>query len=251
MLEEYHLETTEAFYAGQDVWQLPRERGAQAGQPYSPLYTTMSFEPGAPPEFLLVAPFIANQRQNMTALIIARNDPETYGQLLLYELPRDQQIPGPAQVESNIEQDPAISPVLTLWRQAGSNLDLGQVRVVPLDSAFVYVIPVFLAAAGSPIPGLERVIVSDGSRAAMGATIEEAVESLNSGVTAPPPAAQPAQQRAVTPTLPPVAEWPTHALDLLNQAERSLQSRDWAGYGRRMNELRSLLEQLSAGQRRQ
>lgn len=249
MLEEYHLATPEAFYAGQDVWQLPRERGAQAGQPYSPIYTTMSFEPDTPPEFLLVAPFIANQRQNMTALMIARNDVERYGQLILYELPRDQQIPGPAQVESNIEQDPTISPVLTLWRQAGSNLDLGQVRVVPLDSAFVYVIPVFLAAAGSPIPGLERVIVSDGSRAAMGSTIEEAVANLNSGA-APAPPSLPQTQRAVTPALPSVAEWPTRALDLLNDAERSLQNRDWAGYGRRMNELRALLEQLSTGQRR-
>jgi len=250
MLEEYHLPTAEAFYAGQDVWQLPRERGAQAGQPYSPIYTTMSLEPGAPAEFLLVAPFIANQRQNMTALMIARNDPDNYGQLLLYDLPRDQQIPGPAQVESNIEQDPSISPVLTLWRQAGSNLDLGQVRVVPHDSAFVYVIPVFLAAAGSPIPGLERVIVSDGSRAAMGATIEEAVANLNSGVAPAPPQIQ-AVPHATPPALPPLSEWPTRALDLLNDAERSLQSRDWAGYGRRMNELRALLEQLSAGQRRQ
>src|SRR5207253_5291378 len=133
-LQEYHLLAPEAFYAGQDVWQLPQESGAP-GVPraYHANFAMMRLPSSPRAEFLLTMPFIARQRQNMTALLVGRSDAPHYGELQLLELPRDQQIPGPTQVQALIEQDPAISPQLTLWRQSGSDVDLGHLRIVPLD----------------------------------------------------------------------------------------------------------------------
>ena len=49
--------------------------------------------PGAEqPEFLLMNAFIARERQNLTGILIARSDPPHYGELVLLEMPRDDQI---------------------------------------------------------------------------------------------------------------------------------------------------------------
>jgi len=244
VLEEYHVTEPEAFYSGQDYWQLPQERGTQGAQAYRPLYTFMRIPGGSEPEFLVTAPFIARQRQNMTALLLARNDGDSYGRIVLLELPRDRQIPGPTQVEALVEQDPLISPQLSLWRQAGSEVNIGHVRIVTGDSAFLYVVPLFLAAQGSPIPELHRVIASDGERVHMAETLTQALAVVTGEAPRPEPAV--GQQVPRSPELPtPTENWPRRALDLLEAADRALQSRDWAAYGARLEELRTLLRQLS------
>jgi uncharacterized membrane protein (UPF0182 family) len=160
--------------------------------------------------------------------------------MVLLELPRDQQVSGPAQVEALMEQDPIISPQLTLWRQAGSEVDLGQVRIVPVDNSLLYVVPLFLAAGGSPIPELQRIIVSDGDRVAMAPTLQDALAQLRGtpGIVVTAPSTRPASST-------PVDGWPAQALQLLESAENSLRNGDWAGYGTRMKQLRELLQQIS------
>lgn len=240
MLEEYHLDRPEAFYAGQDVWQLPGQRGGAApAEPFEPVYNMLSIEPDAAPEFVLTAPFIARQRQVLTAFLMVRNDAPNYGQMVLFEMPRNQQVPGPTQVEALIEQDPTISPQLTLWRQSGSNVSLGNVRIVPIDGTLLYVVPLFLSAQGSPIPELQQTIVSDGDRVTMAPTLTEAITALRG---APESAPAPV---STAPTLPADSDWSQRALRLLEEAETALRNGDWAGYGARQRQLRELLQQAA------
>jgi uncharacterized membrane protein (UPF0182 family) len=195
-------------------------------------------------EYLLTVPFIARERQNMTAVLIARNDPPHYGELRLLELPRDQLVPGPGQVEVLIEQDPVISPQFSLWRQAGSDVQLGHLRVLPLDSTFLYIKPVFLSAGSSAIPELRRVLVSDGREVTMAPTLAESFAALSGS----PDEGQPARAAgpvAESPAIPSIDEWPRRALELLEEAEERLRSGDWAGFGSRWAELRELLGGLS------
>lgn len=237
ILREYHVTNADRFYAGQDVWELPPE-GTSATQTYQPMYTTMRLPGAAAAEFLLSTPFIARERQSMTALLIARSDAPHYGELMLYELPRDQQVPGPGQVQSVIEQDPTVSPQLTLWRQAGSDVDLGHLRVVPLGTRFLYVQPLFLSAQGSPIPELERVIVSDGAKVAMASSLADAVEALHgmqSGEAAPGGALAPAAEA-------PAGDLRARAIELMDRADRALRTGDFAGFGAAWRELRGLLQ---------
>lgn len=239
ILKEYHLSRPESFYAGQDYWQLPASLNREGVAPLRPVYTTMALPGEDAPEYLLSVPYIARERHNMTALLVARNDPPHYGELVLIELPRDQQVPGPGQVAALMEQDPLISPQLSLWRQAGSNVELGRMRVVPLDSGFVYVRPIFLSARESSIPELARVLVSDGRAVSMAPTLAEAIEMIRGGEfeTSDPDRQAPIIQ---TPADFP-GVWPQRALDLLDQAEERLRKGDWAGFGARWEELRAFL----------
>lgn len=246
VLGQYHLTNADAFYRGEDVWQLPatgESAGSESAQ-FKPVYQMMRLPGEAEPSYVLGAPLIARQRRNMTALLVVQNEPARYGELKLLELPRNQLIAGPGQVETMVEQDPMISPQLTLWRQAGSDVNLGRPRVMPVDSGFIYMIPLFLSAKGSPIPELQRIIISDGSKVAMAPSLEEAVNSVfGAGATAPEPARQPATTTTTTTTQPAAGQGGVsrRALELLDQAERALRNGDYAGFGRLMGELRQYL----------
>ncbi len=240
ILHRYHLTEVEDFYAQRDVWARPQEAAPGGGsRPYRPTYAMIRLPGSEALEFLTMMPFIADNRQNMTALLVARNDPERYGELDLYELPRDQLIPGPTQIQTIMEQDPVISTQLSLWRQAGSDVDMGHLRVVPLESSFLYVVPLFLSAEDSAIPQLRRVVLSDGTTVSWGETLAEALARLGAGRTAP--------VEEPGPEVPGTAGWPARALDILDAAAARLRAGDWAGYGARMDELRALLERFRGG----
>ena len=234
ILQQYHLERAEAFYAGQDVWQLPQEPARAGVQPYGPLYALMPVPLENTVEYLALLPFIALGRQNMTAVLLARNDAQRYGQLTLVEFPRDQQVPGPAQVQAMIEGNPLISPELSLRRQRGSVVELGRVRVLPLDSAVLYVQPIFVSAEENPIPELWRVVASDGTDVRMAPTLGTAMAGL--GLPVDPPE----DGDSLRPG--PTQGWPRESLDLLDRAESRLREGDWAAYGQLMQQLRELLE---------
>jgi uncharacterized membrane protein (UPF0182 family) len=236
ILQEYHLERAEAFYAGQDVWQRPQESAPRGGmREYRPIFAIMPVPLEGGVEYLGMIPFIARARQNMTAVLMVRNDETRYGELTLLEFPRDQQIPGPGQVQAVIEQDPVISPELSLLRQRGSGVDMGHLRVVPLDSSVLYVQPLFLSAEENPIPSLYGIVVSDGRNVNMAESLAAAMADLELPVTAPPETVEP---RIGT-------GWTREALDLLDQAQERLREGDWAGYGNRLEELRTLLERMN------
>ncbi len=239
ILKEYHLQRAEPFYAGQDVWERPQESAPNGGtREAGPVYGLLPVPGDGHVEFLGAMPFIARARQNMTALLVVGNDGDRYGRLTLYEFPRDQQIPGPGQVQAVIEQDPVISPELSLLRQRGSGVNMGRVRVVPMDSSVLYIQPLFLSAEENPIPELWRVVVSDGRNVAMDPTLRGAMAALELPLEAR------AAREGSSPEAGPSGRWPRQALDLLDRAQDRLRNGDWAGYGQALDQLRALLERM-------
>ncbi len=240
ILEEYHLERPDAFYAGQDVWQVPGGLGADA-RPYRPQHALMRLPGEERTEFLLTIPFIARERQNMTGLLVARSDPPHYGDLILLELPRDQQIPGPRQVETLIEQDPVISQQLSLWRQSGSDVSFGHLRVVPLDGMFLYIEPLYISNPGNPIPQLTRIVASDGRSVSMAPTLAEAVAHLRRTEPMTGTPEDPGRDERLAPQ----ADWPHQALEIMQRAEERLRAGDWAGFGAAWDELQRFLRRAA------
>ncbi len=239
VLGEYHMADPRAFYAGEDVWALAMETYRNEAVPVEPIYSMLPL-PGAPRrEFLLSVPFVSRGRQNMTALMVTRNDPPHYGEQLLLELPRDELVPGPQQVEAMIDQDPDISQQLSLWRQGGSDVVRGHLVVVPMDSTLIYAEPLYLVAENVAIPQLERVILSTGQQVVMRPSLESAVAALL-GARADSAAAD-EEPDAPRPQGPDPAEILGRARRLLDQAEAQLRSGDWAGFGRSWRSIRELL----------
>jgi uncharacterized membrane protein (UPF0182 family) len=148
-------------------------------QEMEPYYVTMPLPGETEPEFLLILPYTPANKQNMIAWIAARNDPENYGELLVYELPDQQTVLGPMLIEAQIDQEPAISEQFSLWNQNGSTIIRGNLIVIPIEDNFLYVEPIYLQAATGAFPELKRVVVATDFNIAMAETLDEAlVEAL-------------------------------------------------------------------------
>lgn len=246
VLAVYHQETAPELHGQRDVWTRPDQSAEDPDPvPYEAEYGLYALPGDSVPDFLLTGVFVPNGRQNLTGMLVARSSPERYGELLLLDVPVEDQIPGPRQVESLIEQDPTISQQFSLWRQGGSKVWLGHLHLVPTAGSLLYMEPIFLAAEADAIPELTRYIVSDGRRVAMTETLPQALGAL--GASPALLAADPAAVVSV-PAGDPAAVWPDEALATLERAENALRSGDYAGFGRELEQLRSLLRQARTAQ---
>lgn len=236
VLLQYHQGTAPAFHGQQDVWALPTELAQGTNPvPYRPEYGLWRLPGESEPRFSLSTVFVPTGRQNLTGILAARTDEGGLPELVLLDVPVEDQVPGPRQIEALVEQDPEISQQFALWRTAGSSVWTGHLHLVPAGGRLLYMEPVFLAANDDAIPELRRFVVSDGARVAMAESLAAAMAAL-AGQDAPAAAggAGPSDPR----------DWPASALALLDRAEARLRAADWAGYGDAMQELRALLEAL-------
>ena len=96
------------------------------------------------PEYLLILPFSPRGKDNLIGWMAARCDGDNLGKLVFYQLPKQQLMYGPMQIESRIDQDQNISKDLTLWNQQGSRRIARQhhrpssVRWIPLSRIHLY-----------------------------------------------------------------------------------------------------------------
>ncbi|MCH7531517.1 MAG: UPF0182 family protein [Gemmatimonadetes bacterium] len=246
VLLQYHQETAPAFHGQQDVWDSPQELAQGPNPvPYQPEYGLYALPGESEARFHLTTVFVPRDRQNLTAILAARTDERGVPELILYDVPVTDQVPGPRQIEALVEQDPEISQQFSLWRTGGSEVWTGHLHLVSVGKRIVYMEPVFLAAEADAIPALSRFVVSDGVRVAMTENLADAISEL-AGLTVPVPATDTA-----VPTLDASAGgdvvWSSTALALLERAEASARAGDWQGYGEALDELRALLQRMGSG----
>src|SRR3954470_1076763 len=233
----YHMTAPEVFYNREDLWELPRQ-AAGGNAIMDPYYMIMRL-PGEPKaEFILMVPMVPSQRENMIAWLAARCDPPHYGELIVYEFPKDKLVFGPFQIEARINQNTTISQQLSLWNQHGSRVIRGNLHVIPIEDAILYVSPLYLRAENGQIPELKRVIAAYGDQVAMEETLSGALAALfkPSDQTASVPGSLRDEARA--PEADPVRE----ALSLYGRAMERLKAGDWAGFGAELDRLREVLE---------
>jgi uncharacterized membrane protein (UPF0182 family) len=157
---------------------------ASSGTPIAPLYLTMQL-PGKDgengQEFVLVRSFTPRRKANLAAFIIARNDPEHYGELVLYET-NDSSALSPAQAASSIESDQFISSQFTLLNQQQSQVLRGDVQLLPIGDTIVYIRPVWVEGESSQtFPRYKFVAAVVGERAVLGNDVNDAVRALLTG----------------------------------------------------------------------
>jgi uncharacterized membrane protein (UPF0182 family) len=177
-LLRYHVTDPQVFYSGDDVWQVPKEIYGNQQVLVKPYHISAQLSPALPPEFLLLQPLTPLARPNLAAWLAARSDAPHYGQLVLLRFPSQTPIFGPEQITALINQDPRISQQFGLWSQSGSEVIQGNLLVVPIGRALLYVEPIYLQARNGGLPTLTAVVVSDGSRIVMQPTLAEGIEAL-------------------------------------------------------------------------
>ncbi|MFN7931049.1 MAG: UPF0182 family protein [Blastocatellia bacterium] len=244
----YHMDQPQVFYNKEDQWEIASaaENNGQAIA-MEPYYTIMKLPGAQAEEFLVMLPFVPANKLNLAAWMVARCDPEQYGKLVTYRIPKQKQIFGPKQIIGRINADTEISGQVTLWSQHGSKVIWGTMLVIPVKESLLYVQPLYLQAETGKIPELKRVIVVNENKIAIGDTLEQSLNKLFGNSSAPPPPSGEAQAQSA-PTPAPAAGQPSLAAQALQQydrAQQALKEGNWAKYGEELKRLRTTLEELS------
>jgi uncharacterized membrane protein (UPF0182 family) len=245
----FHMTNPAVFYNREDQWEVPVIDGEQM-QPY---YTMMRL-PGEPrAEFIQMLPFTPRGKNNLAAWMVARSDGENYGKMLVFQFPKQKLVFGPSQIVARINQDQEISPQITLWNQQGSEVIQGTLLVIPIEEALLYIRPLYLRASGGRIPELTRVVVAYQNQIVMEETLDAALARLFGGPGLPaalPPTTLLANASGSTaaPATPRTGSLASQAQDHYTRAIRAQRSGDWALYGRELEQLGEVLEELRAGE---
>jgi uncharacterized protein len=200
--ERYHLDDPQEFYNESNTWRIARDPGTagaetatpvtdDAGEvvattqaPIAPYYQLLQLPGQDAPEFVLMRPFAPfsedDQRQQLTAYMAARMDPGHYGELVVYEMPRGDLPDGPGLVAGRIQNTEDVSRVESLLGETGSRVLYGNLLMIPVDDALLYVQPLYVEAESEArqIPLLERVIAVLGDDVVISNTLDEALTDL-------------------------------------------------------------------------
>jgi hypothetical protein len=223
----YHMTDARVFYNREDQWELSGEKSDNA---VKPSYVVLSLPDASKTGMYLVQPFAPKDSDNLVGWMAASCEPSDYGQQTVYALPKDRVVLGPQQVKARINQDPTISPTLSLWNQRGSKVVFGDMLVLPVEGAIAYVQPIFLQAEKTAITELAAVIVVSGDHVEMDSTLAGALAKAFSGAREKTGSSTAAQVDA-----------------LFAEAQAAQRDGDTAAYRAKLEELAAALDSASGG----
>jgi uncharacterized membrane protein (UPF0182 family) len=292
MFGRYHISNAGDFYNNTDAWDIAQAPGAisnatplipqtnAAGQAtqsrearMDPYYLLMRLPEEQTEDFLLLQPFVPRSKDDsvkvLSAFMVAKSDPNNYGQLEAFVMPRARQVDGPALVNSRINQTPEVSSQITLLNTSGSKVRLGNLLLIPVEQSLLYIRPLYVEAEGSPLPQLKKVIVVFGDKVVMRDSLREAIGVIFPGSApatleqqgagaAPPPAAgggggttAPPTTGGTTPTTvaPTVGDLLDQAAARFADADAALKNGDLAGYQKATNDAKDLVARATQAAR--
>jgi uncharacterized protein len=203
MFGRYHVLSPSTFYTQSTAWSLSPTSGA--GSPGNALSVTLttnsqgetvsgSLSRMAPQYQVLQLPGQQGQTftisdayvpkaggssiQNLSAFLMGTYDPGHLGELRAYVTPPGQTTIGPALADSEIQANSQVSQEISLLDQHGSSVLLGNILMVPVDQAILYVRPLYVESSGNPQPQLRDVIAVFGQKVQMDTTLSAALSDV-------------------------------------------------------------------------
>src|SRR5205807_7516328 len=173
-----------------DLWRIAQETVNGVQQDTRAFYVELTLPGESRPRFVLLQAFSPAQSTGgggasniLTSLVAATSDytaaNHNHPHLVTVRLNSGDNVLGPQQFDNNINTDKDISSEITLLHQAGSEVVLGNVIVLPFNNhSFLYVRPLYVQAAGGNFPQLREVLVGTQDRVAKGPSLADALQAL-------------------------------------------------------------------------
>jgi uncharacterized membrane protein (UPF0182 family) len=258
----YHVTDPRVFFNNTLLWQVAKDPSTTPSEslrvaysadtrPMAPYYLLMRLPGEEDTSYLALQPFTAAARPNMVSFLVAKSDPEEYGELISYQLPQGSFVDGPGQVGARINQDAEVSKEFTLLGQEGSEVIQGNMLVVPIEESVLYVQPIYISANQqggglntTALPEFKRVVVVFGNEVIMRETLAEALTEVFGE-----PTTGPTTTTTTSTTVPGGGgEVSDEVRDLLDQAQAAfieadtaLRNGDLAGYAEAVAEAQALI----------
>ena len=194
-------------------------------------------------------------RSNLSAFAVVNSDPGVdYGKLTVLQLQRSTNVAGPSQVASNFEANPNVATSLSLLRQGGSDVVLGNLLTLPVGGGLLYVQPVYVRATSNAAayPLLQKVLVSFGEKIGFDDTLKGALDQVFGGNSGTSTSNTPSTggTGTTTNTSNALAQALASAQKALADSQAALAKGDFAAYGKAQDRLKAAIEAAVAAQRR-
>ena len=207
MLKNYHLnpndpingaQNVKSFFQKNDLWDIAQyPQGNVSTQTTTDQTATSNIEPyynmiklpggiSEKEELILMRPYTPYQKNNMVAWLSVRNSVDNYGELVVFNFPKNKNILGPNQIAGNINQIDELSKDMSLWNQSGSTAYKGNLLVIPIEDSILYVESIYIqAAVAGSAPHVKKVVVGyqrgDEFKSGYGATLKDALKNMFDG----------------------------------------------------------------------
>ncbi len=286
MWGRYHQDEPSTFFNNSDRWIVARRPsdvgagGAAASEtasastedPIEPYYQEMKIGSAERSEFVLTRPFVLassdDSGRNLTSVMIARNDPGSFGKLEEIvmvtvdgdEVTRNNTVDGPVQANRKMVTYDPVAVYQTQVGRNGSRVRFGNILILPIRDALVYLRPVYAAEEGSSRFTLKKVVVASGVRVGFGDTVQLAMADLldadPDGAVDRSPTDESTDEgtddgsdEGTTTTVPAGDRSPTELLaeadQLFTEAEQRLADGDLAGYDELVTRAVALVRQAN------
>ncbi|MFN0092261.1 MAG: UPF0182 family protein [Acidimicrobiales bacterium] len=291
MWGRYHITDAGAFYESSNWWAVPPavartvakgETGATRAvsgtvggttarprdERMAPNTLMLRLPGGDAPEFVTMRPFVphseGDQLERLTGFMVAKSDPSRYGELEVYEV-AGAGVDGPANIDPLIKNDVVVSRELTLLNAAGSEVEFGNLLLIPVKDSIVWVRTMYVrASSGKGVPEVKNVVVVHRNNVKMRPTLQEALLAVFAEEGDAPPltsagaggGGQAPSNGAARPTptttaprgpgeMLPNQELAARAAALLRDAEDALRAGDLGAYQAKVEQARHHIEQLN------
>ncbi|MCH7823707.1 MAG: UPF0182 family protein [Acidobacteria bacterium] len=195
--KRYHQTHPIQFYNVEDLWDDADETIGSLGRGLSGFGTsdqmTFSYEGynllldpvdlpegvniGEPGElqYALLMPFTPEAGRNLRALIIALQDPGSYGRLISLQIPQGTFVPGPEQVDAYIDNDRPVHQQVTMWIRHASEVMRGNTLLLPVRGDLMYLEAIWVSSLQNQLPQLKLFAVRYRDQITSSATLEGAI----------------------------------------------------------------------------
>jgi uncharacterized membrane protein (UPF0182 family) len=211
--------------------------------------------------FLILRPFVPfstdDSRQQLTAFMVAKSDPGSYGKLETFVMPSDRRPEGPGLVAGTIQADTNVSQAQTLFCQQGSKCLFGNLVLIPVEQSLLYVRPLYVIAQGNELPLLRKVVVEFEGQVSIADDLAGALRGISAFSGLPPSTSSPPTTTPQGGTSPPttapqsgtqtVADLIAQANQAFADANAALQKNppDYATYGAKLQVAQDKIKQAN------
>ncbi|MEU2429474.1 UPF0182 family protein [Streptomyces sp. NPDC007861] len=254
LLTRYHVTDPDQFYSGSDAWQVPDDPTNKDTSAVPPYYLSLKMPGESAQKFSLTTTFTPSGRPNLGAFMAVDADANSEGYGAIRLLRVTSTVPGPSQVQSELNSVPEVATFVRDLRGTDSEIDYGNLLTVPLDGGFLYVEPVYARGGAANYPLLKKVAVSYGGKPVFKDSLAEALNAVFGvdGAEQPPPTTTPPPPGDAT--QPPATgdaalkQAIADAQKAYEEGQAALQKNDWAAYGKAQADLQAALERAAAAQ---
>jgi hypothetical protein len=272
VFSRYHVSAPLRFYQANERWLRTPDPGEAVGATSGSGGTTTRGEGRAPeitstskrqdpyylyirlPEddsesFLMMQPFVPvseeNEQIRLASFMTAKSDPDDYGTLEVFEMPKGSAVRGPVDAANSIQSDQGLAEVFRNLRSGSAVLQFGNVQLIPVGESVIYIQPIYVKQEGQQgYPQYRGVIVfTQGDEPVIASTVAEGLNSLF-GLATPDPVDT---TEPTGPTEPEdgqtVAELLSEAAEKFREADDALRNGELAEYERLIEDARALVDQ--------